>query len=67
MKNLKNEKGAIALFTLISCLFFVFILSGLYIANLNQLQMQEREIKIIQENYAREIDRVDEIYEDLAN
>ena len=47
-KMMKNEKGAITLFVLMACLFFVFILSTTYISNMNKLQ--------IQENYAKEIE-----------
>ena len=47
----KSEKGAISLYVLIACLFFVFVLSGVYISNLNKLQAQEIELRQIQENY----------------
>ena len=63
--NKKSEKGAITLFVLLACLFFVFILSGIYISNLNKLQVQEQQVKQIQENYARELERKEEIYEKL--
>ena len=62
----RNEKGAITLFVLLACLFFVFILTGTYLSNLNRLQVQEQEVKQIQENYAKDLSRVDEIYENLA-
>ena len=58
--NKKNENGAITLFVLLTCLFFVFIL------NLNRLQVQEQEVTQIQENYAKDLSRVDEIYENLS-
>lgn len=67
MKRKKNERGSITLYVLLSCLFFVFILSGVYIQSLNKMQVQERNIKQIQENYAREIYQIDEIYEELKN
>ena len=62
----RNEKGAITLFVLLACLFFVFILTGVYLSNLNRLQVQEQEVTQIQENYAKDLSRVDEIYENLA-
>ena len=62
----KGEKGAITLFVLLACLFFVFTLAGVYISNLNKQQTQEQQLRQIQENYARNIDRIDEIYESLA-
>ena len=64
--NKKNENGAITLFVLLTCLFFVFILTGVYISNLNRLQVQEQEVTQIQENYAKDLSRVDEIYENLS-
>ena len=66
MLNRKNERGAITLFVLIACLFFVFILTGVYVYNLNKMQTQEQQIRQIQENYARDIDNIDEIYEELS-
>ena len=62
----KQEKGAITLFVLLACLFFVFILTGVYLSNLNRLQVQEQEVQQIHDNYAKDIDRVEEIYEELA-
>ena len=66
MRKINSEKGAITLFVLLACLFFVFILAGTYISNLNKLQVQEQYIKQIQENYAREIPMIDRIYEELT-
>ena len=37
IKNRKNERGAITLFVLLACLFFVFILTGVYVYNLNKM------------------------------
>ena len=39
---------------------------GVYISNLNKLQAQEKQMQQIQENYARDIERIDEIHESLA-
>ena len=64
--NKKREKGAITLFVLLACLFFVFILTGVYLSNLNRMQVQEQEVQQIHDNYAKDIDRVEEIYEELA-
>ncbi len=64
--NRKNERGAITLFVLLACLFFVFILTGVYVYNLNKMQTQEQNIKQIQENYARDINNIDEIYNELS-
>ena len=63
----KSEKGAITLFVLIACLFFVFTLTGVYISNVNRMKTQEQDIKQIQENYKRELDNIDEVYEEIAS
>ena len=52
---MRSEKGAISLYVLMSCLFFVFILSGVYISNLHKLQAQEKEVARIEENYSKSI------------
>ena len=64
---MKREKGSIALFVVLACLFFVFILAGAYIFTLNKIQTQEQNLKQIQENYARDITRIDEIYQEMTN
>lgn len=64
---MKQEKGAITLFVLVACLFFVFVLAGAYLFTLNKLQSQEQDLKQIQENYARDITRIDEIYQEMTN
>lgn len=64
---MKKEKGAITLFVLVACLFFVFVLGGVYIFTLNKIQTQEQNLKQIQENYARDITRIDEIYQEMTN
>ena len=64
---MKKEKGAITLFVLVACLFFVFVLAGAYLFTLNKLQSQEQDLKQIQENYARDITRIDEIYQEMTN
>lgn len=62
---IKKENGAITLFVLLVCLFLVFILSGIYTANLNKLQTQEENIQQIKENYAKILERKDEIYQSM--
>ena len=62
-----SEKGAITLYVLLACLFFVFTLTGLYISNMNRLKSQEKSIKQIQENYQRELNRIDSVYEEMRS
>lgn len=66
LEKIKRQEGAITLYVLLACLFFTFVLSGIYVSNINKMQAQEQNIKQIQDNYAREISRIDEIYQDLA-
>lgn len=66
-RNNKNEKGSITLFVLMACLFFLFILGGLYISNMNKMQIQEQQIAQIQENYAKDLSRIDEVVENIGN
>ena len=66
MNKKNNERGAITLYVLLACLFFVFTLSGVYISNLNKMQAQEQQLKQIQANYAKDVDRIDEINEELS-
>lgn len=61
----KSERGSIVLFVLLVCLFFVFTLTGIYVSNLNNLKIQERDISQIQENYARELNNIEEVYAEL--
>ena len=63
-KNNK-EKGLISLFVLLACLFFVFVLVGTYLFSLNKLEAQEQEVQQIQENYAKDLDKVEEMYYEL--
>lgn len=64
---MKQEKGSITLFVLVACLFFVLMLVGAYTFTLNKIQTQEQNLKQIQENYSREVTKVDEIYEEMTN
>ena len=64
--NRKNERGAITLFVLIACLFFALVLTGVYVATLNKMQTQEQRVDQIQENYARQLENIDEIYNELS-
>ena len=65
--NKKEEKGAITLYVLLACLFFcVYIIRSIYISNINRLQSQEEEISQIKENYAREIENIEEVYKNIV-
>ncbi len=61
MKN-KGEKGSITIFVLCMCLFTTIALMGLMMSSKNKLREQEKQQKIIQEQY-NEAGRMNEIYE----
>ncbi len=48
---MKNQKGSITLFVLLSVLFFIFLLVGIFINFANKSGTQEKQISEIQENY----------------
>ncbi len=60
MRKAKEEKGAITLFVLISMLFFVIVLVGIYIGTSHRTQKQQNEIEKIQKEY--ETTDIDELY-----
>ena len=67
IKKLKNEKGAITLFVLIAILFFLIVVISLFTNNQNKKIAQTQEVQAIKENYEREVDNIDEIYQDQLN
>lgn len=54
----KKEKGSITLYVLIACIFFVVILSLVYINVVHKKQVQEENIEIIKENYEKNISSI---------
>ena len=66
MKNIKlklkfkEQKGSITLFVLLSILFFIVVLVGLYINSSNKIQKQQREIEKIKNQY--ETQNVNDLY-----
>lgn len=60
--KIKNERGSITIFVLAMCLFVAMALVGLMTANQNKLREQEKQQKIIEQQYNEE-NKIDEIYE----
>lgn len=56
----KEEKGSTTMFVLISMMFFLIVLMGIYVNSSNKIQKQEGEIKKIQESYRQE--NINDIY-----
>lgn len=64
---MRKQNGSITLYVLVACLFFGLILTGVYISQLNKIQTQEEEVTQIEENYKQQLERSDEIYNELIN
>ena len=45
MKKVNSEKGSITLYVLISMLFFIIVLMGLFVNSNYKMQQQERSVK----------------------
>lgn len=58
---IKQEKGAITSYVLLSMLFFLVVISGIYFNTNNKMQKQEKEINKIQQEYQK--NNIEEIYE----
>lgn len=63
--KVKNSKGSITLFVLISMSFFCAVVFGIYSNASNKTQEQEKQLKKIQEEYKSE--DVNKIYEEIHN
>ena len=60
--KLKKENGSITLFVLVSMLFFIIVLMGIYVNISNKIQKQEKEIQQIQKSYQKE--DINSLYQD---
>ena len=58
----KNERGAISLFVLISMLFFLVIVVGVFIYFQNKETAIDSEYSQIKSSYEQDVGREDEIY-----
>ena len=67
MKNLKSEKGAITLFVLLACLFFVISLLGVYNYVQNRNQSSNSDYVRVKENYEKDIGNENQIYKDNSS
>lgn len=67
MKKLEQEKGSITIFVLVSMLFFVLFLSGMYMLSTSKEQAGISETARIKEIYEKDVNQVDDVYATLAN
>lgn len=65
--KLKNQKGAISLYVLLTCLFLAILLISAYVSNMNKLKAQEEQIDRIKENYNYSNEELSARYEYLSN
>lgn len=63
MKNLRSNNGSITLFILIAIIFFLAIVINLYINSKNHEQAVDSYIEEIKREYEKDINNIDEIYE----
>lgn len=61
--ELKKENGSITLFVLVSMLFFIIVLMGIFVNTNNKIQKQEKEIQQIQRSYQKE--DINSLYENI--
>lgn len=50
-KKIKKEQGSVTLFVLVSMIFFMFVLVGMYVNTSNKVAKQEREVNKMQQSY----------------
>ena len=60
------KKDQCTLFVLISIIFFLIVSLNIYSSNKNKIVEQTREIKAIEENYNKDLENMDEIYDNLV-
>ena len=63
--NIKSESASSSVMVLITVLTFLSILTGVYVIVMNRAQNQIRSDMKIQEIYKNEVDRADEIYDEI--
>ena len=61
-----SEKGSVTLFVLIAIIFFLIISLNIYSSNKNKIIAQSKEIQAIEENYNKDLENMDDIYENLT-
>lgn len=62
MNILKNKKGSITLFVLVSMLFFVLFLAGMYMLSSSKEQTGISETSRIKEIYEKDVNNIDDVY-----
>ncbi len=63
--KMKEQKGSITLYVLLSMLFFVTVLVGLYVNSSYKMQQQQKSIQKIQQEYEKT--NIDDEYNKVLN
>ena len=63
--KIKEQKGSITLFVLLSIMFFVIVLVGLYTNSSYKIQKQQKEVEKIEKSYNTE--DINQLYEKTYN
>ena len=66
MKKIRNEKGSITLYVLVAMMLMCFVVIGVYMNASNRKANQMKELEKIKEEYERENNNIDEIYEEVS-
>lgn len=66
MKNIKNERGSLALFVTIAMLFFMAFLLALFLSTTNEQKTQLAVTARIKETYEQDLDNIEEIYNNFV-
>ena len=64
-QKIRQEKGSITLYVLISMFFFITVVLGIYFNSTSKVQKQNKEIEKIQKEYEKE--NINDIYEKTYN
>ena len=65
-KIICKENGSITLFVLISILFFLFVVFGMFMRSSNSNMAQTSEIDQIKEEYEKSVNNIDQIYNETV-
>ncbi len=65
MKKIKEQRGSVTLFVLVSMLFFVLLLAGVYMIGTAKEQTEISETLRIKEIYEKKVSFVDDVYEEI--
>ena len=66
-KILKNEKGSITVFVLLAILFFLIVVFSVFMSSSNKNRIQISELDKIKQEYEKDLNNIDEIYNEVAS